>query len=89
MEQKLDKLLASVAGLKEAQEQDNAEMGQRIHQLEKDVAAKQDQTAQRMVKKLKMDRGYEFKRKGNKKQFLFNDELKDRIERPGEAYPNK
>lgn len=33
-----------------------------------------------MVKKIRRDRGYEFKRKGNEKQFLFNDELKDRID---------
>ena len=77
----MDELLASVAGLKETQETSKLKMGQRLDQLEKDVSAKQDQNTERMVKKLKRDRrGYEFKRKGNKRQFLFNDELKDRIE---------
>ena len=70
----MDELLASVARL---QETNKLEMGQRLDQLKKDVLAKQDQTTERMVKK---DRGYEFEQKGNKRQFLFNDELKDRIE---------
>ena len=55
-------------------------MGQRLDQLEKDVLAKQDLTTECMVKKLKKDRDYEFKRKGNERQFLFNNELKDWIE---------
>ena len=80
MEQKLDELLASVAGLKDIQEASTLEMGQRLYQLEKDVLAKQDQTTECMVKRLKRDRGHEFKRKGNERQFLFNDELEDWIE---------
>ena len=79
MEQKLDELLASVAGLKQTQETNKVEMGHRLNQPEKDVAVRQDKAAQHMVKKLKRDRWYEFKRKGNEKQFLFNDKLKDRI----------
>ena len=80
MEEKLDQLLASVDELKKAQESDKVEMVERLDQLEQDVATNQDMSAQRMVKKIRRDRGYEFKRKGNEKQFLFNDELKDRIE---------
>ena len=79
MEEKLDQLLALVDELKKAQESGKVEMVQR---LEQDVATNQDMSAQHMVKKLiiRRDRGYEFKRKGNEKQFLFNDELKDQIE---------
>ena len=53
MEQKLDELLVSVAELKETQETSKLEMGWRLNQLEKDISAKQDQTTEHMVKKLK------------------------------------
>ena len=80
MEEKLDQLLALVGELKKALESDKVEMVQRLDQLEQDVATNRDMSAQRMVKKIRRDRSYEFKREGNEKQFLFNDELKDRIE---------
>ena len=81
MEEKLDQLLVSVDELKQTQESNKVEMVQRLDQLEQDVATNQDMSTQHIVKKIRRDHGYEFKRKGNKKQFLFNDELKDRHQR--------
>ena len=37
-------------------------------------------TAERVVTKLKRDRGYEFKKKGHEKQYLFNDDIKDKLD---------
>ena len=79
MEEKLDQLLASVDELKKAQESDKVEMKRPARA---GCGNQPGFSAQRMVRKIRRDRGYEFKRKGNEKQFLFNDELKDRIEAP-------
>ena len=45
MEEKLDQLLASVEGLKKAQENDKVEMEQRLDQLEQDMVTSQDKSA--------------------------------------------
>ena len=42
--------------------------------------AGQDSAAERVIKKLKRHRELEFKKKGHERQFLFNDEAKDKIE---------
>ena len=73
MEQKLDELLTSIAAMKQTQVENQREMSQKLEQLERDVHAGQDVAAERVVKKLKRDRGYEFKKKGHEKQYLFND----------------
>ena len=80
MESKLDELLASFKELKDTQAANEQKMSDKLEQLERDVHAGQDVAAERVVKKLKRDRGLEFKKKGHEKQFLFNDEIKDRME---------
>ena len=80
MEAKLDELLKSVQSLSDEQKQSQTVMKQRLDQLEKDVSAKNEETTERVVKRLKRARTHEFKRKGNEKQFEFNEEVKDRME---------
>ena len=65
----MDELLASVAGLKETQEINKLEMGQSLNQLEKDVAAKQDQNTERMVKKFKRIKAINLNEKETKGSF--------------------
>ena len=57
-------------------------MTKKLEKLEKDMQAGQESAAERAVKKLKWDHGYEFKKKRNEHQFLFNDGIKDRIDAP-------
>ena len=73
MGQKLDELLASFNTFKQTHKDDQSAMMKKLEKLEKDVQAGQDSAAERVVKKLKRDCGYEFRKKGNKHQFLFND----------------
>ena len=80
MEVKLDELLASFKQLKDTQEANQQKMTEKLKKLEQDVHAGQDTAAERVVKKLKRDRTLEFKKKGHERQFLFNDEVKDRME---------
>ena len=74
------KLLISIAVMKQTQAENQREMSQKLEQLERDVHAGQDVAAERVVKKLKRDRGYEFKKKGHEKQYLFNDDIKDKLD---------
>lgn len=80
MEAKLDELLASFKQLKDTQEANQQKMSEKLEKLEQDVHAGQDTAAERVVKKLKRDRTLEFNKKGHERQFLFNDEVKDRME---------
>ena len=81
MEAKLDELLESVKSLAgKSRTKNKTEMKSRLDQLEKDVSTNNEQNTQRVVKRLKRARAYEFRRKGNEKQFEFNDEVKDRLE---------
>ena len=80
MEQKLDEVLASIAVMKRTQTDNQMEMNQKLEQLERDVHTGQDVAAERVVKKLKRDRGHEFKKKGHEKQYLFNDDIKDKVD---------
>ena len=56
------------------------EMNQKLEQLKHEVHAGQDVAAERVVKKLKRDKGHEFKKKGHEKQSLFNDDIKDKLD---------
>ena len=80
MENKLDELLASFKDLKETQNANQKEMSEKLEKLEKDVHVGQDTAAECVVKKLKRDRGLEFKKKGHERQFLFNNEVKDKMD---------
>ena len=80
MEQKIDELLKSVQSLSQEQKKSQTKINQRLKQLEKDVSTNNDESTQRVVKRLKRARIYEFKRKGNEKQFEFNEDVIDCIE---------
>ena len=43
------------------------------------MAAGQEEATQRVVKKLKEDQTFSFKKKGNEKQYIFNDNVKDQL----------
>ena len=51
-----------------------------LHMAVQDIQMKQNVTAECIIKKLNKDRGYEFQKKGNKHQFISNDEIKDQID---------
>ena len=80
MEQKIDELLASITALKKDQDDNQKAMSDKLERLERDVQTGQEVAAEKVVKKLKRDRGYEFKKKGHKKQYLFNDDIKDKMD---------
>ena len=80
MEQKIDELLASITALKKDQDDNQKAMSDKLERLERDVQAGQEMAAEKVVKKLKRDRGYEFKKKGHERQYLFNDDIKDKMD---------
>ena len=80
MDEKVDKLLASVKALSDSQKQSQAELKTRMDQLERKVATSNKKSTQQVVKRLKRARSHEFKQKGNEKQFNFNKEVKDHVE---------
>ena len=69
----------SVDNLKKTQARDQEDLRRRLDQLEKDVAVGQEEATQRVVKKLKEDQTFTFKKKGDEKQYLFNDNVKDQF----------
>ena len=75
----MDKILKSLRLLKESQEEGQTTIKRRLDQLEIDVAVGQEDATQRVVKQLREDQTFTFKKKGNKKQFIFNDNVKDRF----------
>ena len=79
MEEKIDALIKSVNNLKQTQAGDQQDLRRRFDQLEKDMAAGQEEATKRVVKKLKEDQTFSFKKKGNEKQYIFNDNVKDQI----------
>ena len=91
MKAKLDELLSSLKDLKETQTSNQKEMSDKIaanqrkmtekmNKLERDVYTGQDDVADRVVKRLKREKGLEFKKKGHEIQYLFNEGLRDKIE---------
>lgn len=75
----MDEILKSLRLLKESQEEGQTTIKRRLNQLEKDVAVGQEDATQHVVKRLKEDQMFTFKKKGNKKQFIFNDNEKDQF----------
>lgn len=53
----------------------------KIDKLQKEISAKRDDAAQRVVQKLKADRGYAFRKKGHEQQFRFNSDIVEHIQR--------
>ena len=81
MEQKLDKLLQSINNLKNSQRRSQEDIAAKLDRLEQDVTAGQEETLQLVAKKLKRDPAdYQFRQKGNKKQFAFNETVNDAIQ---------
>ena len=74
----MDKILKSLRLLKEFQE-GHTTIKRRLNQLEIDVAVGQEDATQRVVKRLREDQTFTFKKKGNEKQFIFNDNVKDQF----------
>ena len=54
------------------------DMQQKFETLQEFAAGQEDAT-ERVVKKLRIDQGYTFKKKGHKHQFHFNEEIEDRL----------
>ena len=79
MEEKLDTLIASMDVIKQTQFSDQQDLRKRLDRLEKDVAVRQEEVTERVVKKLKEDQMFTFKKTGNEKQFIFNDNVKDQL----------
>jgi len=87
MAEKIDELLSSFNEFKatqiaaqQAQQKNQQDLAAKFDQLQKEVVAGQEETAQMMAKKLKRGPDYQFHHKGNEKQFLFNDSVNDTIQ---------
>ena len=80
MEEKLDELLRSLNTLKKSHEESQQQITAKLDRLEQDVATGQEETLQLVAKRLKRDPEYQFRQKGNEKQFLFNEEVNDSIQ---------
>jgi len=78
-EEKMNEILQSLQTLKQSQEDGQNVIKRRLDQLEKDVAVGHENATQRVVKKLKEDQMFVFKKKGNEKQYIFNDNVKDQF----------
>ena len=79
-EEKLDALIESVAALAERQKANQYDLDNKLKTLEKDVAAVNEDATERALKRAKRDRPIEFKRKGHQEQYVFNEEVEDRLE---------
>lgn len=79
-EEKLDALIESVAALAERQKANQRDLDNKLKTLEKDVAAANEDATERALKRAKRDRPIEFKRKGHQEQYVFNEEVDDRLE---------
>ena len=76
-EDKINEILESLKTLKKSQDDGQNVIKRRLDQLEMDVAAGQENATQRVVKKLKEDQTFVLRKKGNEKQYIFNDNVKD------------
>ena len=72
-----DALIKSIDYLKKTQAGDQQDLWKRLDQLKEVVAIGQEGATQLVIKKLKEDQTFTFKKKENKKQFIFNDNVKD------------
>ena len=74
VEQVISKLMDEI-------KQIQAEMQEKIGKLQEEVSANQDDVAERIVKKLKVDHGYMFQKKGHEQQFQFNADINEHIQK--------
>ena len=80
MDEKLDKLLKSIDDLKSTQWQNQWDTTAKLDCLEQDIVTGQEETLQLVAKKMKCDPDFQFRWKGNKKQFTFNEAINDSIQ---------
>ena len=80
MDEKLDELLKSIDDLKSTQRHNQQDTTAKLDRLEQDIATSQEETLQLVAKKMKRDPDFQFYRKGNKKQFTFNEAVNDSIQ---------
>ena len=80
MDEKLDELLKSIDDLKSTQRQNQQDTTAKLDRLEQDIATGQEETLQLVAKKMKRDPDVQFRRKGNEKQFTFNEAVNDSIQ---------
>ena len=79
VEEKINEIFESLKTLKKSQDDGQNFIKRHLDQLKMDEAAGQENATQRIVKKLKQDQTFVFRKKGNKKQYIFNDNVKDQI----------
>ena len=72
----LDALIKSIDYLKKTQAGDQQDLWKRLDQLKEVVVIGQEGAIQLVIKKLKENQTFTFK-KENEKQFIFNDNVKD------------
>ena len=76
-DEKINALLRSVESLKQTQAEKLDKMTQKLSKLETDVVASRDDVVQRVAKRKKWEKTLEIQKKRHKKQFLFNEDVKD------------
>ena len=79
MDEKLDDLLKSIDDLKITQRQNQWDTTAKLDCLKQDIATGQEETLQ-LVVKMKRDPDFQFRQKGNEKQFTFNVAVNDSIQ---------
>ena len=82
-EEKLDALLKSVEMLQKEQSDGQHDLRKSLDHLEREVSTGQEDATQRVVKRLKEDRILVFRKKGNERQFIFNDNVEDQLDAVG------
>ena len=76
----MTQLMAAINDSKKAAEAQFKTVKEEIKRNQDDMKKTQEEMAESVVKKVKRSRTEEFKRKGNEKQFRFNDEVVEKIE---------
>jgi hypothetical protein len=51
-----------------------------MESMKRELSTEREEADERLLKKMRLTKGIEFKRKGNEKQHVFNEEVKDKIE---------
>jgi len=80
MEERLDNILKLLDVIKKDNTEGQRDLRWKLKRLKREFALGQEDTTQRVVKRLNEDRTLVFKKKGNERQFLFNDNVKDQID---------
>ena len=76
MEEKLQKMMDTI---RSTQRELKADFTEQISKLKREVRVGQESSSQEVVKKLNK-RTYQFQRKGNEAQYLFNSSVENRLE---------